>query len=684
MTRRRRAIRTVLLWGCVTGLSTAHAAAQASRFTVSRYADIERVSSPRISPDGNHVVFTRSHVDLMHDTWTGMLWEMDADGSRQRELVKGSSAEWSPDGTRIAYLAEADGKAQLWVRYMDGDGGMIQVTRGEQSLITFRWAPDGRSIAFTMAVPDTSVWHVALPAPPAGAHWTAPPRVVDRLEYRADRAGFLDNTWTQLFVVPAEGGVARQVTHGAFDIGARSVGIPEPPALAWLPDGNTIVVDGNIAAHADQSFQVSTLYAVDVATGAMRPLIADSGFWHAPVVSPDGKWIAYTGFPRTGSMYRASDLYVMHPDGTGSRVLTTGFDRDPDAVTWADNSTIMFSAEDSGTVNTWTTAIDSKSPSVKPASNGTHVLALGSISAKGGIGVAIRSAPQQPGQVVRFTVKKPWDLQTLTHVNDAVLATLSLGDVEEIEYQSAPDIHVQGWLVKPPGFDPSRKYPLILEIHGGPTEMYSVAFNPSFQNFAANGFLVLYINPRGSTGYGSAFGNAIDKAYPGVDYDDLMAGVNEAIGRGWVDTTRMFVGGCSGGGVLSSWIIGHTKRFAAAAVRCPVTDWISFAGETDIPLFGAGLFAKPFWEDPAPWLKLSPVMYAATITTPTLIMTGDLDMRTPMPQSEELYAALRMRGVPTTLLRFAGEYHGTTSKPSNWMRTQRYMISWYNRYGPPR
>ncbi len=193
---------------------------------------------------------------------------------------------------------------------------------------------------------------------------------------------------------------------------------------------------------------------------------------------------------------------------------------------------------------------------------------------------------------------------------------------------------------------------------------------------------MLYVNPRGSTGYGSAYGNAIYKAYPGVDYDDLMASVNETITRGWVDTTRMFVGGCSGGGVLSTWIVGHTTRFAAAAVRCPVIDWISFAGQTDIPLFAADLFDRPFWEDPAPWLKLSPIMYAGSIRTPTLIMTGDLDMRTPLPQSEELYAALKTRNVPTTLLRFAGEYHGTSSKPSNWIRTQLYMMSWYNRYGP--
>jgi dipeptidyl aminopeptidase/acylaminoacyl peptidase len=219
-----------------------------------------------------------------------------------------------------------------------------------------------------------------------------------------------------------------------------------------------------------------------------------------------------------------------------------------------------------------------------------------------------------------------------------------------------------------------------MEIHGGPHGAYTSGFNFSFQNFAANGFVVLYTNPRGSTSYGSAFGNAIEHAYPGVDYEDLMAGVDTLVGRGYIDTRSMFVGGCSGGGVLSSWVIGHTQRFAAAAVRCPVIDWVSMAGQTDIPLFTYNFFDAPFWEKPDQWLKQSPLMYVGHVTTPTLIMTGELDRRTPIPQSEEYYAALKMRGVPTTLLRFEGEYHGTGSKPSNFMRTQLYMMSWYKRW----
>ncbi|MEK7381366.1 MAG: prolyl oligopeptidase family serine peptidase [Gemmatimonadota bacterium] len=219
-----------------------------------------------------------------------------------------------------------------------------------------------------------------------------------------------------------------------------------------------------------------------------------------------------------------------------------------------------------------------------------------------------------------------------------------------------------------------------MEIHGGPHGTYNVGFNNFFQWFAAAGYLLLYTNPRGSTGYGTDFGNAIERAYPSVDYDDLMAAVDTVVGRGIVDQKRMYVGGCSGGGVLSSWVIGHTDRFAAAAVRCPVSNWLSFVGHADVPLFTQNFFDRPFWEDPAPWLRQSSLMHVGKVTTPTVVMTGVLDQRTPMPQSEEFYAALAMRGVPAALLRFEGEWHGTMSKPSNAMRTFLYMDSWYQKY----
>jgi dipeptidyl aminopeptidase/acylaminoacyl peptidase len=307
------------------------------------------------------------------------------------------------------------------------------------------------------------------------------------------------------------------------------------------------------------------------------------------------------------------------------------------------------------------------------------MLSLDSL-AKNGTAVGVRSSFHQPGDVVSYDLSGKGTPAQLTHVNRDLLDGLTLGEVEELWYESADGTKVQGWLVKPPGFDPAKQYPLILHIHGGPHAMYNVAFNFSFQQLAAAGHLVLYTNPRGSTGYGTDFGNAIDNAYPSVDFDDLMAGVDAVLARGWVDPSRMYVTGVSGGGVLSSWIIGHSDRFAAAAVRAPVINWLSFAGTTDITEWGYHRYRPLPWEDPTPWLEHSPLMHVGKVTTPTLLMTGELDLRTPMGQTEEYFQALNAVGVEAVLLRFAGEYHGTGSKPSNFMRTQLYLIDWFGKH----
>jgi dipeptidyl aminopeptidase/acylaminoacyl peptidase len=387
--------------------------------------------------------------------------------------------------------------------------------------------------------------------------------------------------------------------------------------------------------------------------------------------------VAFTGYDSTMVSYRAEDLWVMGLDGGGLRKISGDLDRDPAGIRWApDGSGLYFSADDHGARNIWFAGLTG---APRPVTTGVQVLTLSSLD-KNLNAVATRSDPTNPTDVVRLNLRRPDPVARLTAVNEDVVGRMRLAQVEEVSYGSSGGARVQAWVVKPPGFDRTKRYPLILEIHGGPHGMYNVGFSYMFQNFAANGYVVLYVNPRGSTGYGSAFGNAIFHAYPSVDYDDLMAGVDTVIGRGYVDTTRMYVSGCSGGGVLSSWVIGHTHRFAAAAVRCPVIDWISMAGQTDIPLFTYNFFDAPFWEKPDQWLKQSSLMYVGNVTTPTLLMTGELDLRTPIPQTEEFYSALKYRGVETVMLRFNGEYHGTGSKPTNFMRTQLYMMSWFQKH----
>ena len=264
-------------------------------------------------------------------------------------------------------------------------------------------------------------------------------------------------------------------------------------------------------------------------------------------------------------------------------------------------------------------------------------------------------------------------------MNADVLHGVTLGDVDEIWYKSVEDFDIQGWIVKPPDFDPEKQYPMILSIHGGPHGMYNVGFNYRWQMHAAEGYVVLYTNPRGSSGYGSAFGNAIKNAYPGKDYDDLMKGVDEVVARGYVDEDNLFVYGGSGGGVLTAWIVGKTDRFAAASSNYPVINWMSFVGTTD----GASWyrnFKKYPWEDPSEHLQRSPLMYAGNVKTPTMLMTGVNDLRTPISQTEEFYMALKVQKVPTVMLRFNDEWHGTSAKPSNYLRTVLYLHSWFEKH----
>ncbi|HEX4934951.1 MAG TPA: prolyl oligopeptidase family serine peptidase, partial [Gemmatimonadaceae bacterium] len=317
------------------------------------------------------------------------------------------------------------------------------------------------------------------------------------------------------------------------------------------------------------------------------------------------------------------------------------------------------------------------SGSVRQVTKGAQVLTTTDIG-KAGIAVGVASTATKPNDIVTFAVARPEPKQ-LTAVNDDVLEGKRIGAQEEVWYTSVDGARIQGWIVKPPDFDARKKYPLMLEIHGGPHSMYNVGFNFARQNHVAEGYVLLYTNPRDSTGYGSAFGNAIKNAYPGKDFDDLMAGVDTVINRGYVDPQRMYVFGCSGGGVLTAWIVGHTDRFAAASSNCPVTNWMSFVGTTDGPGWYRN-FEKPFWEDPSEHLRRSPIMYVGNVKTPTMLMTGVLDLRTPMPQTEEFYMALKYRKVPTAMIRFNNEWHGTSSTPSNFLRTQLYLRSWFERW----
>ena len=639
----------------------------ADRLSIADYMAWEEVSNPQLSPDGKQILYTKGWIDQMNDRRKTALWIMDADGSRQRFLVEGSGAKWAPDGTRIVYVADGEPNGtQLFVRWMDAEGASSQITRAVESPSGVEWSPDSKSLSFQMRVPKPEPWPLEMPSAPRGAKWTEPPRVVQSVKYRADRQGFLPDGNTQLFVVSAEGGAPRQITSGDWDnAGGR-----------WMPDGTALVFAANRTADAAYAWRQSDVYRVQVATGTITRLTTRNGPDGNPVPSPDGKFIAYSGYDSTDATWQDAALYVMNADGSEPRALTASLDRSPSELMWdAQSKGVYFLAENSGSRHLYYAP---RSGPHRQVTQGAQLLQVTDMTAAG-IAVGTRTTASMPANIVRFDVSTPQTLTTLTRVNADLLTGKKLATTEEFWYTSVDGLRIQGWIVKPPDFDATKKYPMMLEIHGGPHSMYNVGFSFARQDHAAHGYVTLYTNPRGSTGYGSAFGNAIKNAYPGKDYDDLMAGVDSVIGRGFIDSKRLYVYGCSGGGVLTSWIVGHTNRFAAASANCPVTNWLSFVGTTD----GAGWyknFEKLPWEDPSEHLRRSPLMYVGNVRTPTMLMTGVMDLRTPMGQTEEYYEALKVLKVPTAMVRFNNEWHGTSSTPSNFLRSQAFLRSWFERY----
>jgi len=632
------------------------------------YWDLQSVSDPQLSPDGRHVVYTRGWIDRMKDRRRSEIWVMDADGSRKRFLVEGSSPTWSPDGTRIAFLAsgEPDGN-QIHVRWMDDEGAVSQITRMDKSPSNIRWSPDGQHIAFTRNVDAKTSWRIDMPSRPEGAEWTPGPKIVERVVYRRERQGYVDEHYTHLFVVSAEGGAVRQLTDGDWNHSAGE----------WTPDGEELVFTSLRVEDAELQWRHSEIYSVSVRTREIGQLTDRHGQDSGGLPSPDGRHIAYLGDDWHTDTYRNRKIHLMARDGSNPRVISGDFDRSVGSMTWApDGSGLYFTANSEGNRNVHFVSVDGR---VRQVTEGVHQISLSSISNQGRLGVTMSSF-HEPGDVYLLDPSRPNQMARLTRANADLMENVTLGEVEELWYTSTDDLDIQGWVVKPPDFDPSRTYPMMLVIHGGPHAMYGVGFNYGWQEHAANGYLVLYTNPRGSSGYGSAFANEINNAYPGEDFDDLMAGVDLLVDRGWVDESRMYVYGCSGGGVLTAWVVGHTDRFAAASSNCPVINWISFVGTTD----GVGWYRNfehfP-WDDPTEHLQRSPLMYVGNVTTPTMLMTGELDLRTPMAQTEEYYQALKVLGVPAAMLRFQNEWHGTSSNPSNFIRTQLYLRSWFERWG---
>ncbi len=646
---------------------------------------LENVSDPQISQDGERVVYVRVSRDVMKDRSYSSLWMADFDGAWHRPVTSGerndSSPRWSPDGRRLLFISHFEGRPQIYVRWME-TGETARLTNLTHAPSGPAWSPDGNWIAFSMFVPGEDQPVIEMPRKPEGAEWAKPPRMIERVIYRFDGSGFAEDGHRQIFVLPAEGGTPRQITSGDIDHPG-----PRGGALSWTADGKAILFSANRREDRDYTPTDTEVYRVDVGSGRLEALTDRRGPDAAPVMSPDGSRIAYTGYDDAPLPHQVSKLYVMNSDGSGSRELTGRLDRSVSSPVWTgDGNGLFFLYTDEGETKIAYTDLEGSLSALASQVGGTSLgrpYASGSFSAAANGRFAYTwTDPHNPARLAAGE-RGGAGIRQLADLNEDVLGHKKLGDVEEIRYRSSFDgREIHGWVMKPPESDAARKYPLILEIHGGPVANYGPRFSAEMQLYAAAGYVTLYTNPRGSDSYGSEFGNLIHHNYPGEDFDDLMSGVDAVIARGYIDPERLYVTGGSGGGVLSSWIVGKTDRFAAAVVGKPVINWYSWLLTADIySLIGNYWFPGPPWEHQEHYMKRSPISLAGNVKTPTMVLTGEVDYRTPMSESEQFYQALKLRKVDAALVRVPGASHDIAARPSHLIAKVAYVLEWFGRYG---
>ncbi len=643
--------------------------------------ELERAGDPQISPDGRTIVYTRLGFDVLQDRGTSSLWIINEDGTGHEPLVVleagVSQPRWSPAGDRIAFVSSFDGRSQIFVHHI-GSGRTAPITRLTQSPSSLAWSPDGRHIAFGMFVPGEGAQAAAMPRAPKDADWGPPIEIIDDLVYRIDGRGDLEPGNTHLFVVSAEGGTARQLTSGEFDHNGP---------YSWTPDGASIVLSANRREDRELEPLDADLHALDVATGEVTQLTTRYGPDTQPAVSPDGRTIAYVGFDDRFQAYQPEKLYLVDIDGSNPRIVTEGLDREVAAPVWsADGRSINVRSTDLG--RTKILRIDSTSGTITEVASDLGGMSLGRPYGGGSFTVSnngiVAFSQASHTRPAELAVARRGIVRTITDLNGDLMDHRDVRPIEMFWTDSTiDDKRIQGWYVTPPGFDRSKNYPMILEIHGGPVADYGPRFASEIQLFAAAGYVVLYVNPRGSTSYGEAFGNAIHHAYPGDDYQDLIDAVDDLIAKGFIDEDRLFVTGGSGGGVLTAWIVGKTDRFAGAVVAKPVINWYSMILYGDFPAFFMKYwFPGPPWEHQDHYMARSPISLVGNVTTPTMLLTGSNDLRTPLAETEQYYTALKLREIPTKLVRVPDAAHGIAAKPSNLIAKVAEILAWFEEHDP--
>ena len=657
------------------------------------------IGNAQISPDGSKIVYVRVTVTPKHDNYDTDLWLVDAKGGAPRQITAGPRDQlprWSPDGKTLAFLRapEKDGKpqpAQIYLLSFDGGEArpLTEIPKGASSIV---WSPDGKSIGFNSTTQPKDFEK-------PGKEEESDVRVITKAVYRSNGAGFLEigrpaHIWTvpvpKVFTSAQK---AKQVTTGEFTEGD----------ITWSRDSAQIYFTSNRVLEPYYDAPDADLYVVSAAGGDIKKVASIDGPITSLALSPDGSKMAFTGAINRGNgviqrSYSQPDLFLANLEtGSAPKNLTANYDFDiaggvggdqapprgggASKPYWSpDGRYVYVVSGEQGKANL--KRIDAETGKVEPLTAGDQDIYSYSSTAYGSKIATLVSTPTNIGDLF-LTDGKTGKMQQLTHMNAELFAKLKVTAPEMIWYKSFDGKMIQAWVQKPPDFVEGRKYPMILNIHGGPHSAYGFTFDHEFQYMAAKGYIVLYPNPRGSTTYGQDFGNIIQYHYPGDDYLDLMAGVDEVIKRGWADPDKLGVTGGSGGGVLTNWAIGHTDRFKAAVSMRSIADWRDFWYTADFSQFTPSWFRGAPWEQEEDFKARSPITYIEKINTPTMLIEGDADLRTPPAAGgEQMFRALKYKKVPTVMVRFPGESHelSRSGKPTHRIERLQHIVGWFDKY----
>ncbi|HCL73481.1 MAG: peptidase S9 family protein [Gammaproteobacteria bacterium] len=639
--------------------------------------ELEYATDPQIASDGEHIAYVRRSNDIMTDRTRSNIWLLRADGSDHRPLLSGtanySSPRWSPDGTRLAYLSNEERGSQLYVRWMD-TGQTALLTNIQNSASNISWSPDGQTIAFNLNVEfDSKPFSVSMPDKPEGADWSPAFKYVTETRYQADGSGILEPAYSHVFVVPAEGGTPRQLTQGNFNHRSQ---------LSWTPDSEEILFSANRNENWALQSREADLFAVNLA-GELRQITSEPGVETAPQVSPDGRLIAYGKTDNAKLAYRNRYLHVIGVDGSGDKNLSADIDNSLSDWRWDGNSALYYQVTNRGIAEVARVSLDGGHQTIASGMGGESLgrpYTSGSYSAASNLVVVTKGSDTRPADL--FAIRNRSETR-LTELNEDLLAHKKLGQVHEIIYDSSIDgEEIQGWYLTPPDYDPEQSYPLILEIHGGPHSAYGPHFSAEMQRMAAAGYVVFFNNHRGSTSYGERFALLLQNKYSSeYDFADHMSGIDVLIEQGIADPDRLYITGGSAGGIAAAYAIGLTDRFKAAAVAKPVVNWVSKVLTADS---GIGQIANQFpgmpWENIDDYWQRSPLSLIPNMTTPTLLMTGEADRRTPISETEQMYQALKIQGVDVVMVRVPGSPHGIAGRPSRLIGKVENILAWFEKY----